>query len=87
MAWRAALGATLAAAGLVAAVSPLVAHLNTITSSYRGPPRLEPTRYQRNAHTSQSVRVDGDVYRYSYIFKDHLGREWRWRRRSGTNIL
>jgi hypothetical protein len=58
-----------------------VQYLNIIRAQYipdRSPLRLSPSRYKKNKHTHQKVRLVNDEYHFKYRFKDHESREWNW---------
>ncbi|MDH4224498.1 MAG: hypothetical protein OEW12_02500 [Deltaproteobacteria bacterium] len=41
-------------------------------------PKLARSGFQKNPHTHQKITLTEGQYRFSYVFKDHKGRDWQW---------
>jgi len=52
--------------------------LNQRLTAFTGNPSLSPGSYVRNAHSVQIVSEQNETYEFTYIFRDHLERDWRW---------
>lgn len=50
--------------------------LSPIQASALGGMKAES--YVKNDHTNQTIRVDRGRYDFSYVFRDHKQRDWRW---------
>ncbi len=80
MRWRHSLSALIAPVLVIPLALVAVDGLNDELREYLPVgPRLSPTQYKAGENASQDVRLVNDEYRFNYVFRDHLSREWRWK--------